>query len=149
MGVKTKFFALSCALFFFINTFSQEEIILKSDWEITLENKKLLINQRLIEVNDKHNGIYREYIQYQYHNKTDKQLFVKWYFDLQYLKQQSKPKLDDENYRALLLEPKEVYIPKFNSPKDKIFFVIKKLSDFNDKPTLKTVNFYKLEYKTL
>jgi len=149
MGIKTKFFTLSCVLFFSINLFAQEEIIPKSSWEITLENEKLLINQRVIEVNDKHNGIYREYIQYQYHNKTEKQLFVKWYFDAQYLKQQSKLKLDDENYRALILEPKETFLPKFNSSKDKMFFVFKKLLDFNDKPTLKSVSFHNLEYKTL
>jgi len=149
MGIKTKFFTLTCVLFFSINLLAQEEIIPKSKWEITLENEKLLINQRVIEVNDKHNGIYREYIQYQYHNKTEKQLFIKWYFDAQYLKQESKSKFDDENYRALLLEPKETFLPKFNSSKDKMFFVFKKLLDFNDKPTLKSVNFHNLEYKTL
>jgi len=49
----------------------------------------------------------------------------------------------------LLLEPKETFLPKFNSSKDKMFFVFKKLLDFNDKPTLKSVNFHNLEYKTL
>lgn len=149
MGIKAKLFALCCVLFFSTNLLAQEEIIPKSNWKITLENEKLLINQRVIEVNDKHNGIYREYIQYQYHNKTEKQLFVKWYFDAKYYKQDSKLKLDDENYRALLLEPKEAFLPKFNSSKDKMFFVFKKLLDFKDKPTLESVNFHKLEYKTL
>jgi len=77
MGIKTKFFTLSCVLFFSINLLAQEEIIPKTNWKITLENEKLLINERVIEINDKSNGIYREYIQYEYKNKTEKQLFVK------------------------------------------------------------------------
>ena len=149
MGIKTKFFALYCVLFFSINLLAQEEIIPKTNWKISLENEKLLINERVIEVIDKPNGIYREYIQYQYKNKTEKQLFVKWYFVTQYLNQKSKPKLDDENYRALLLESKESFLPKFSSSKDKMFFVFKKLLDFKDKPTLISVNFHNLEYKTL
>ncbi|PHS05044.1 MAG: hypothetical protein COA88_12880 [Kordia sp.] len=149
MGIINRFFTVFLVLFFSTNIFSQEKIIPKSNWGITLENEKLLINQRVIVVNDKHNGIYREYIQYQYHNKTEKQLFIKWYFVAEYLNQQSKSKLDDENYRALLLEPKETFLPKFNSSKDKMFFVFKKLLDFNDKPTLESVNFHNLEYKTL
>jgi len=98
-----------------------------SDWKTTIENENLLISERVLSIDDKKNGIEKEYIQYSYQNKTQKQLYVNWDFKSNYKYSNEKLELTDEDYRVLILEPNQTFIPKYSIQKDRIFLVFKRV----------------------
>ena len=130
------------------SVFSQSTQTVKSDWTTALENDKVLISKRTVQFDDVKNGIHSEYIQFKYQNKTTTQLFLSWYFDAKY-QNNTTTDLDDENYRAFLLDPNEEFIPVFSNQNEKRYFVFKKLLDFDNKLELLSVQLAKLTTKKI
>ena len=124
--------------------FAQEKQTVKSNWLTISETKELLISKRIVQFDDLKNGMHREYVQFKYKNKTTLQLFVSWYFNAKYSNSQV-VKLDDENYRAFLLEPNQEFIPDFSNQKEKMFFVFKQMTDMPNKPHLESITIDKLK----
>ena len=143
--MKKIFFSL--LLFFCIGSvLAQVTPEIKSNWETTLENNEVEISKRTVQVNDVANGTYISYVQLKYQNKTAKQLFVSFYIDAKYTgNSTAKSNLDDEDYRAFLLEPNQAFVPNFSTQNEKMHFVFKKLTNYTDKPTLTSVTITKLK----
>jgi len=133
--------------FFLISTrflFAQDIQTIKSDWSIAQENKQVLIYKRTVHFDDAKNGMHRDYVQFKFKNKFNNQIQVSLYFDAKYSNQQT-AKLDDENYRSFLLEPKQEFIPNFSNQKEKMFFVFKQMTDMPNQPHLESVSVQKLK----
>jgi len=134
-------------LFFLMSAgflFAQEIQTVKSNWAIAKETKQVVVSKRILQFDDIKNGMHREYVQFKYKNKTATQLFVSWYFNAKYSNNQV-AKLDDENYRAFLLEPNQEFIPNFSNQNEKMYFVFKRMTDMQNQPQLESVSLHKLK----
>lgn len=130
--------------------FSQKNVVIKGDWSIVIsEESTFKISKRSIEVNDAKNDIYKAYYQYKFENLTESKLFLNWNFITQYKNFSSGDLPTQENYRTLLLEPEQVFIPDYLTTKDKPFFVFKQFLNKLPNVTLETVRFYELKFKKL
>jgi len=137
-------------LFFITSVFSQKEVDVKSEWSIVHEEANTYtISQRSVNVNDKQNGIFKSYYQYKFLNHTGKQLFLSWNFLTSYNNFSSSQSPNDENYRALILEPESTFIPDFLIVKDKAFFVFKQFLKRQTNVSLESVEFHELKFKSL
>jgi len=141
--MKNKAFLLFF-LFSITMLFAQETQIAKSDWVVTHDTKLVRISSRTIQLDDVKNGMHREYVQFKYQNKTATQLFLSWYFNAKY-SNNTVTKLDDENYRAFLLEPNQEFVPNFSEQNEKMYFVFKKMTDMANQPQLESVTLDKLK----
>ncbi len=124
--------------------FAQNVQTVKTNWTIVTETNQVRVSKRTIQLDDIKNGMHREYVQFKYQNKTAHQLFVSWFYDATY-QGSIKTKLDDENYRAFLLDPNQTFVPDFSIQKEKMFFVFKRLTDMPNKPQLVSVELQKLK----
>ncbi len=141
---------LSLVFFFSIGSIvAQVTPEAKTNWETISENKDVKISKRVVFVNDVHNGTFMEYVQLKYKNKTAKQLVVNCYVDAKYSNGPAKSNLNDEDYRALLLDPNQTFIPSFSKQNDKMHFIFKRMTNYTDKPTLTTISITKLNTNTL
>jgi len=121
----------------------------KSNWETLVENNEVKINKRTVFANDVKNGTYIEYIQLQYQNKTAKQVVASCYIDAKYSGNSKKSNLDDEDYRAILLDPNQTFTPNFTKQKDKMHFIFKRLTNYPNKPTLTNLKLVKVKTTAL
>ncbi len=123
---------------------AQETQTVKSNWVVAQETKEVLVSKRTVQLDDVKNGMHREYVQFKYQNKTTSQLLVSWYFAAKYSNNQV-TKLDDENYRAFLLDPNQVFIPEFSKQNDKMYFVFKQMINMPNQPHLEDISLIKLK----
>ncbi|WP_397362764.1 hypothetical protein [Olleya sp. R77988] len=137
---------LFCSTFF---CYSQEDLSNEDNWKITQNLEHVIISQRTVEFNDDVNGVYKEYIQYKFKNKTDKQLFINWDFEFKYSHTSKANSGSDELYRALVLEPNQNFIPDYYFSNQKSFFVFNKFLKSKIDVHLESVNFKNLKTKTL
>jgi len=141
---------LSLIAFFFLGKLcAQVTPEVKSNWETLSENNEVKISKRTVFANDVKNGTYIEYEQLQYQNKTPKQVVLNFYVDATYTNKKGKSNLDDEDYRAILLDPNQTFTPNFTKQKDKMHFIFKRLTNYPNKPTLTNLKLVKVKTTTL
>lgn len=128
----------------FTSSYAQDVQTVKSDWTVASENKVVVISKRTVQLDDIKNGMYREYVQFKYKNKTAQQVHVSFYFDAKYQTNTSS-NLDDENYRSFLLDSNQEFIPSFLNPNEKSNFVFKRLTDTKKKSELISVQLAKIK----
>ena len=141
---------LSLLFFFSIaNSIAQVTPEVKSNWETLSENNEVKISKRTVFANDVKNGTHIEYEQLQYKNKTAKQVVLNFYVDAVYTGKKGKTNLDDEDYRAILLDPNQTFTPNFLKVNDKPHFIFKRLTNYTNKPTLTSLKLVKLKTTVL
>lgn len=130
-------------------TYAQEKLTVVDNWTVTKDLELVTISQRIVNVSDEKNGIFKEYVQYKFKNKTNKQVFINWDFELKYSNSDKVHTNSGELYRATVLQPHQDFIPTYNLSNQKSFFVFNKFLKSTTNVQLEYANFKNLSVKTL
>ncbi len=130
-------------------TYAQEKLTVVDNWTVTKDLELVTISQRIVNVSDEKNGIFKEYVQYKFKNKTNKQVFINWDFELKYSNSDKVHTNSGELYRATVLQPNQDFIPTYNLSNQKSFFVFNKFLKSTTNVQLEYANFKNLSVKTL